>query len=320
MSAQRHHTPMPADPDATTTAAMMLQVVGEPWRCDERTVEAAMRPGWRLQLDDLDALDSGMRAMLQTGAVFVLDLDRVDEVLRSQPPELPELPPLPFPRVLIEGRRDPVNLDDDQEWLGPGPRVANQPLMVFRDQGVVDSASGDISYAHVAIWLVALVEHVQGLDWDVYCCFSSSTNPDYIAAAAFRATPGGIIESSMTAGAHQVGVGVDSTHETVLRMALNCAHVLTAKGVPHEPILLPRPVRRRYKKRYQMEMPRAYFVNLRAAGEEGHVGHGDREYHVRWMVRGHWRHHASGERSWIRPYIKGPAGAPWKGRPIHIDR
>lgn len=49
---------------------------------------------------------------------------------------------------------------------------------------------------------------------------------------------------------------------------------------------------------------------------EHHGGPGtDREYHHRWVVRGHWRNqwYASQERNvpiWISPYVKGPDGAP----------
>lgn len=51
----------------------------------------------------------------------------------------------------------------------------------------------------------------------------------------------------------------------------------------------------------------------------------EREYSVRWMVRGHWRNQAHGpDRAlrrpvWINPYVKGPAGKPIKtGTIVHV--
>lgn len=41
-----------------------------------------------------------------------------------------------------------------------------------------------------------------------------------------------------------------------------------------------------------------------------------REYKYRRMVRGHWRRLPE-KSMWIKAYIKGPAGAPWKGRPVY---
>lgn len=49
-------------------------------------------------------------------------------------------------------------------------------------------------------------------------------------------------------------------------------------------------------------------------GEERHA-RAAREYHQRWLVRGHWRQQAHGpgrtqrRATWIDPYIKGPPEA-----------
>lgn len=338
------------DPDSMLTAQMVLAHVGQPWRCDERTVEAAMREGWRLDVSDIDSTDAALRGLLQTGSVYVLDLDQMDDVLRSQPPELPVLPPLPFKRVLIEGRRDSSKYADSarvldvrevvEDWdagevtklFGDGPITDKQPLMIFNEQGLIDSETGEREFGIVSVWLIGLIEHGQGNDWDVYIVFSSSTMADYLACAAFVLTPDGVTRSSMADGARQYGVGVDQTHESIARLALNCAHLITARGVPRDEIRIPRPTRRRWEKRWRTSMPKAYFVNIAAAAEIDHPGSGDREYHVRWMVQGHWRHIDGGKEmctclqhrdnpqaaTWIAPYVKGPAGAPWKGRPIHV--
>jgi hypothetical protein len=70
--------------------------------------------------------------------------------------------------------------------------------------------------------------------------------------------------------------------------------------------------------------PLVRVIQLRArdASNEAY-GHGDREYHQRWIVRGHWRQQwypslNSNRPKWIAPYVKGPADAPLKVPPINV--
>lgn len=62
---------------------------------------------------------------------------------------------------------------------------------------------------------------------------------------------------------------------------------------------------------------RVRVITLRRAAGEG-SGPSDREFHHRWIVRGHWRQQWIPSRSvhrptWIAPHVKGPDGAPLLG-------
>jgi hypothetical protein len=72
------------------------------------------------------------------------------------------------------------------------------------------------------------------------------------------------------------------------------------------------------------EPPLIRVIQLRArdASNEAY-GHGDREYHQRWIVRGHWRQQwypsmNENRPKWIAPYVKGPADAPLKVPPVNV--
>jgi hypothetical protein len=100
--------------------------------------------------------------------------------------------------------------------------------------------------------------------------------------------------------------------------AILLVQLIDVLGARQVELSIPRPHRRAHERRHQHSHPAVYFVDLRQAGDQK-PGSG-REYRHRWLVRGHWRHLADGRRTWVRPYVKGPAGAPWRGRPIYVDR
>lgn len=97
-------------------------------------------------------------------------------------------------------------------------------------------------------------------------------------------------------------------------------------GVTLMPQHLPRQTRREFHRRFGVSHPSLYWVHLGAA-TEGHPGSGDRMFYHRWLVRGHYRRDARGGHEvpgkglcvWVRPYIKGPDGAPWKGRGVYAS-
>jgi hypothetical protein len=71
---------------------------------------------------------------------------------------------------------------------------------------------------------------------------------------------------------------------------------------------------RRWYRAFKAE-PRVRVVKLRRHKGPSD-GHGDVEWHHRWIVRGHWRQQPYGpgrslvKAVWIAPYVKGPEGAP----------
>jgi hypothetical protein len=78
-----------------------------------------------------------------------------------------------------------------------------------------------------------------------------------------------------------------------------------------------RAARRRLERAGYREPPAVRIIRLRRI-EHAPGGHEDREYHVRWIVRGHWRNQWFPARQlhrpvWIAPHLKGPADAPLIG-------
>lgn len=66
------------------------------------------------------------------------------------------------------------------------------------------------------------------------------------------------------------------------------------------------------------EPPEVRVVSLRKRKAEHGEGDGSREYHHRWIVRGHWRQQwvptiSQHRPTWIAPHLKGPDGAPLLG-------
>lgn len=99
--------------------------------------------------------------------------------------------------------------------------------------------------------------------------------------------------------------------------------VLTAWLLMQQPIACvaeevpDRQTRRRMERRGVSDLEPVRVITLRHQ-RSASSGDGSREFHHRWMVKGHWRNqwYASQERHvpiWISPHIKGPEGAPILG-------
>lgn len=78
-----------------------------------------------------------------------------------------------------------------------------------------------------------------------------------------------------------------------------------------------RPTRRRVE-RLEKEVPPVRVITLRHSKASAGNSDTDREYHHRWIVKGHWRQQWYPSRGvhrpvWIAPHIKGPEGAPLIG-------
>lgn len=78
-----------------------------------------------------------------------------------------------------------------------------------------------------------------------------------------------------------------------------------------------RAARRRFQRK-EIEQKPVRVITLRRPKSTGQNGESDREYHHRWIVRGHWRQQWYPSRSahrpvWIAPHIKGPEDAPFLG-------
>lgn len=110
-----------------------------------------------------------------------------------------------------------------------------------------------------------------------------------------------------------------------LRLPVLLVHLVNVLGARHEPVPQPRARRRELARRWKVAAP-VYLVNLRSAGESTPAS-GDPKvvYTCRWIVRGHYRRDARGKHVhpdkglcvWVPSHVKGPPGAPWKGRAVH---
>lgn len=83
---------------------------------------------------------------------------------------------------------------------------------------------------------------------------------------------------------------------------------------------------RRRMQRARVEPATVRIINLRRPSGSSTNGESDREYHHRWIVRGHWRQQWYPGRKvhrpvWIAPHIKGPEDAPFiGGEKVHAWR
>lgn len=261
--------------------------------------------------------------MARSAALFLVDDEEFAQaVVSAGPAPRIELPPLPYPKIAVECSEDatfPLQGDDGahtydleifsmnetiqgERWdvcyllrvAGTYDNPEQTILMfeVYRDGSVVRHGAGTVPRPIVRpdhIWntdqLAGFADQLEAMGMDEL--FKRDYHaPDSSVAISLRSTP------------------------------LEFAHLVNARGVTTEQVSLPRAQRRRLD-RFKISHPSVYFVQIGEASES-HPGSGDREYHHRWLVRGHWRHFSRGGRTWVRPYIKGPAGAPWKGRPVYV--
>jgi hypothetical protein len=76
-----------------------------------------------------------------------------------------------------------------------------------------------------------------------------------------------------------------------------------------------RAARRRLQRAGRTDDPAVRVIDLRAPAVSSGSGANDREYHHRWIVKGHWRQQwypsiEDHRPVWISPHVKGPDGAP----------
>jgi len=304
---------------------MLLQIAHEQLAVDEGIVTQSLDPMWVPSLEDYGQHDQLLAAMLRTASYYVLDVSQAEEAIDSMPPALPSFPPLPFRRIWIEMQ------GTDKSYTGP--------VQYAQWDTTNEDGSNDI----VDVLGIAINEVVRGREWQIFMPLVRVTNlPEgdvkipltrTSMTLAFHLTPTEIL------GPTPVGKTVKQWnighHAAMLQMAINGAMLITARGVHKTELQLPRAQRKRLaRERWAPRMPKLYYVDLDRSGEEGpEIGKG-RIYHVRWLVSGHWRHVDTGDSlctcwdhrhsprvaKYIDPYVKGPAGAPWIGRPVHRKR
>lgn len=304
-------------------AVAMMEQLTKPQQApvDEATTSIALNP---LLLDILSDGRSGpwrlFGIMARTSILFLIDGEEFDQAFRSteEAPVLPELPPLPYRRIAVEAIQDMV-------W----------PL-------------GDINGNHamdVEAFLIS--EEREGEEWFVVMLMREAgppgvwrpQTPSYLHVYTLRRDGSVVAHSARGAPNNdqlrQLASGEISSEDFHVSwesstiptgdprglarwvIPVEAAHFINARGVTVDEHGIDRAERRRAQ-RDGWRYPTTYLVYIGdGTGEDVERGRSDRVYHCRWMVRGHWRHYPD-HKTWIRPYIKGPAGAPWRGRPIYV--
>jgi hypothetical protein len=283
--------------------------------------------------------------------LFVVDHDEFEQVVDSAgaAPPLPELPPLPYPRVVVECAEDATwaladengnhirdlelfainetrrgeswmvclltrNAVTDDEQLkameqfmldGPITPEKRKILHEFYGQGFsiyeVNRDGSVTSFRHNDIGLPH-PDEIQTPEefWQVLSLIDDDTASRMVEEVRHEPDDPWAIASR--------------------RLPIEFAHLVNARGVTVEEIGIHRGQRRRFTKR-KLVHPQVYFVFIDEEKVESHPGHGEREYHCRWMVRGHWRQQPCGTQrrfrrlKWIDPYVKGPEDKPLDVRP-----
>ena len=291
-------------------AQTLLDYVQEFVPYDERAVTRGLDPLPRPEWARPDIAAANGVALLRTAGYFVLNRRDAQDALASSPPEQEVFPPLPFKRVWIE--------------MADGNRAV--PYMRYRRP----EEDRDSEYGDLMILGVGLVEVDQGTLLDVYIAMRYEKRDDSFFFVGVRIAPEGTVSRAEPED-EEGELLLKGAFNDVRALAVGGIHLITARNVPHEPVILLRQQRRAMNRMGVPEPPKIYYVNLAASGERDEHSTGQRQYRVRWLVRGHWRHMDSGQRlctccdprrvaTWIEPYVKGPAGAPWKGRAVHVQR
>lgn len=272
--------------------------------------------------------EHALSAVLRTGGIYVIEYPgNAFEV--PPPPEL-DLPPLPLRRLWVEAR--------------DGENITS--LCRFYDEE---------RDAETFIFGLGVIERTEGVEWDLVTVGVNVTQAtarrkkqaDFDEPVSAWSSPdrNGLIEHAAPAvmrynaaenrivsymGQGNVGEAAsgDGASEWLRGLAVNAIHLITAKRVPRIAATWSRQARRAFERRHGIPFPILYYVDLNEAGET-RLGVSDRIYVHRWLVQGHWRLNENGQKFiehkgglcvWVKPYVKGPAGAPWKGRPIYRRR
>lgn len=267
---------------------------------DEESVRLAIERVDQLRNESLSQqvrADLLLARLVQQSILFVVDRDTMVQAVESLAPGWIELPPLPFPDVLIEGDGPPwAILDrDTREWL-----FSVHHLWV---QEVQRGARWDGAFFLQKAFRVRFPQR------------DGTTLEDHpIEVLLFELTP----DQVTFRNAHGSTDGVNyPLSDPLPRFALEAIHFITARGVSLATIKPSRQVRRNAQRKGVVLPERLYWVHIKDELINRIGGDGMREFHCRWLVRGHWRRLDAERKTWIKPYIKGPPGAPWRGRPVY---
>lgn len=300
----------------------LVQFVGEVLQKDEAAVRPTLNPLVKMMANEHVGAVITFAAMARTATLFLVDHTEFVEAVSSagEPPLEVGLPPLPYPRIAVECL-------EDATWAMHGPDGEH----------------------HSDLELFMIHEADRGERWDVVLLLKDpqlepgqrtnahlliySIEPDGSCTTFTRGPDAGevgdldelLIDPERLGDLYEknlmepVSLPADNPiAKTWRKLPIEFAHLANARGVTIEPVDIPRPQRRRFQRATKYVHPQIYFVKIGGELVESYPGHGDREYHCRWLVRGHWVRPKNKPKHWRRAHIRGPAGAPWRGRPVYV--
>jgi len=235
----------------------------------------------RLIVRDVMGLDAGF---------FSIDADYFDAIKYAADSPA-QLPPLPYPKVIVD--------IDSERTLS----LSNNDL-------------------HADFHGFYIQEVIRGSKWQVVALLAVSAEPvskGQIADSSMNYITYCVTEDAESIAIVEEGGGTTDLAASQLRSwVVECIHLITAKNVVHVPES--RQMRRNTARKLGVKKVNSFTIRMSRSQGTGEGYGGSRTYTVRWIVRGHYRDYKSGKRSWIDPYIKGPAGAPWRNphKPVYI--
>jgi hypothetical protein len=302
---------------------MLRRLAADPLAVDEATVTTALTSMHVGEIETAEDRHALLAGLLRTATAFVVSAEDAPgftaDLMDLSWERWDGLPPLPFPRIWIEcgspKNRGPV----------PFPTFGTSERYDDEDD-MVDWGSGRFGIGIVgdeSRWVVVGLEEDTVLDleewrypWDDDA--QTQIRVETLTADASSHYPFTKDAEERERIVQQTGidplVGAMNAH-----FAISLVQIIDVLGARHVQLDVPRPHRRAHERRFGLSHPQVYFVDLRQVGEKK-AGTGGHQYNHRWLVRGHWRHLPSGRRTWVRPYVKGPVGAPWRGRPVYVSR
>lgn len=300
----------------------LLQVIGEAegrMSAHEAETAQALHPVLRLLLDKRTGPAVMVGTLARTAILFVVDHDEFQAACNSGASPTTELPPLPYSRIAVECQEDATwavgysdgSHDYDLELFTINeeePGKVWSVCLLLRVAGTYDAPMQAVQM--FTVYAGGRVEFLNVRQRRDLPDLSQAENQNELRSLLDQMRPNAFEwDERVYEPDDPVAIGARA-------IPIEFAHLVNARGVTVDPVAIPRPQRRRFS-RSRATHPQVYFVYI-GDGTSDAGGVSDREYHCRWLVRGHWRHYADGERTWVRPYIKGPAGAPWRGRPIYV--
>jgi hypothetical protein len=285
-------------------------VAGERLSAAEVICRMAMTSGLAMprEAHQREAFKTTMAAAIaRTGAVFVVDVNDWVGLMDSVDWQPEELPPWPYPRCWLEVY--------DETLDGPGGFTA---VTTFDGQ-----EKGVVAYA--------VYEEVPAAKWMIAALLMDAEGDVSLESWETRPPPPsdgqpetGTVYLGGTAPFDEMPESERLRWVAMFDAPIVLAQIVTTVGGRLPAVPIPRAESRRFQRRWGLEHPNVYRVDLRSVGDE-FPGKGDRQFRHRWLVRGHYRRHETGRYmvpgkgpcTWVRAFVKGPQGAPWKGRPIY---